>query len=76
MLLIFLQFMILFVMQGSKKFFARDVDRLLILQFVIVWVLLLLILQNSICCLNDLFLLREMNHLILMWILNMNAGKK
>ena len=64
------------VLQESKVFFARDVDLQLILQFVIAWVLLPLILQNLICCLNGLFLLRAMNHLISMWTLNMNAGKK
>ena len=44
--------------------------------FVIALVSLLLILPNLICCLNGLFLLPAMNHRILMWTLNMNAGKK
>ena len=76
MLLIFLPFMILYVLQGSRIFFARDVALLPIQLFVIALALLLLIPLNSICCLNVLFLLHAMNHLILMWTLNMNAGKK
>ncbi len=62
--------------RSASIFFARDGDLQLILPFVIAWALLLLIPPNSICSLNVLFPLPEMNHRILMWTLSMNGGKK